>query len=118
MSLESTRSVTFRQAVGMAGAAGAAMLLSRVAGHDRPLDSLGLSEVAQAQATACVLTPTRTLGPYFVDERLNRSDIRAGVAAATVGGQSDDEPRAVAAVNAVARVRGHRVAARGVDAGP
>ncbi|GAB3554002.1 intradiol ring-cleavage dioxygenase [Noviherbaspirillum agri] len=27
-------------------------------------------------APACVLTPAQTEGPYFVDERLNRSDIR------------------------------------------
>ena len=27
------------------------------------------------QMPACVVTPTETEGPYFVDERLNRSDI-------------------------------------------
>jgi len=31
---------------------------------------------ARAQATTCVLSPDLTEGPYFVDEQLNRSDIR------------------------------------------
>lgn len=31
---------------------------------------------ARAQATTCVLSPDLTEGPYFVDENLNRSDIR------------------------------------------
>ncbi len=76
MSHETTNPLTRRQAVGMAGAAGAALLLSKVSGPDRLLESLGLSEVAQAQATSCVLIPSKTEGPYFVDEKLNRSDIR------------------------------------------
>jgi protocatechuate 3,4-dioxygenase beta subunit len=77
MSHESTTSLTRRQAVGMAGAAGAAMLLGKVSGPERLLESLGISDVAQAAATSCVLTPTKTEGPYFVDEKLNRSDIRS-----------------------------------------
>jgi len=32
--------------------------------------------VARAQAISIVATPAQTEGPYFVDERLNRSDIR------------------------------------------
>jgi protocatechuate 3,4-dioxygenase beta subunit len=71
-----TSTVTRRQAVGMAGAAGAAVLLSKVSGPDRLLESIGISDTAQAAATACVLTPSKTEGPYFVDEKLNRSDIR------------------------------------------
>jgi protocatechuate 3,4-dioxygenase beta subunit len=59
----------------MAGAAGAA-LLSKVSGPDRLLESIGISGAAQAAATSCVLTPAKTEGPYFVDEKLNRSDIR------------------------------------------
>ena len=76
MSHQTTSPVTRRQAVGMAGAAGAALLLSKVSGPDRLLESLGVSDVAQAAATSCVLTPDKTEGPYFVDEKLNRSDIR------------------------------------------
>lgn len=77
MSNQSTSTLTRRQAVGMAGAAGAALLLSRVCGPDRLLESLGVSGVAQAATTSCVLTPSKTEGPYFVDERLVRSDIRS-----------------------------------------
>jgi len=77
MSHETTSPFTRRQAVGMAGAAGAALLLSRVSGPDRLLESLGLSDAAQSQATSCVLIPDKTEGPFFVDEKLNRSDIRA-----------------------------------------
>jgi hypothetical protein len=32
--------------------------------------------VASAPLPACVLRPEQTEGPYFVEERLNRSDIR------------------------------------------
>ena len=33
--------------------------------------------VAAMPAPACVVRPEQTEGPYFVDERLNRSDIRS-----------------------------------------
>ena len=33
---------------------------------------------------ACVLTPAQTEGPYFVDERLNRSDVRVDAAGEAV----------------------------------
>ena len=42
---------------------------------------LGVSTAPAAQAPSrapgCVLTPEQTEGPYFVDEHLERSDIRA-----------------------------------------
>ena len=56
--------------VGAAGVAIAAGGAVRV-----PLGTLG-TQSADAAALACVLTPDKTEGPYFVDERLNRSDIR------------------------------------------
>jgi protocatechuate 3,4-dioxygenase beta subunit len=68
--------VTRRQAVGVAGTGGAALLLAKVSGADRLLGSIGVAEEAQAQTTSCVLIPAKTEGPYFVDEKLNRSDIR------------------------------------------
>ena len=52
------------------------MLLAKVTGADRLLGSIGVAEEAQAQASSCVLIPAKTEGPYFVDEKLNRSDIR------------------------------------------
>jgi protocatechuate 3,4-dioxygenase beta subunit len=84
MSQETTSPFTRRQAVGMAGAAGAALLLSKLSGPDRLLESLGVSDDAQAAATSCVLTPDKTEGPYFVDEKLNRSDIRSDPADGSV----------------------------------
>lgn len=54
-----SRRDTFR----LAGAAGAAALVGR--------------RIGGAQEPACVVTPALTEGPYFVDERLNRSDIRS-----------------------------------------
>lgn len=68
--------ITRRQAVGAAGAGGAAMLLARVTGADRLLGAAGVADDAQAATTSCVLIPAKTEGPYFVDEKLNRSDIR------------------------------------------
>src|SRR6059036_595304 len=55
-----------RQALAFLGAAGASLFLG------------GAAEVpAGAQTSfACVLAPQMTEGPYWVDEKLNRSDIR------------------------------------------
>ncbi|MDQ3870466.1 MAG: intradiol ring-cleavage dioxygenase [Chloroflexota bacterium] len=71
------RLLTRRQTLGLAGLAGAAYLV----GGGRVGQGLGLPELpdaedAAAQAPACVLSPAVTEGPYFVDELLNRSDIR------------------------------------------
>src|SRR4051794_13352748 len=67
--------ITRRRAFGAAGAMGAAVVLAKVSAPGRLLDGL-TTEDAQAAGT-CVLTPDKTEGPYFVDEKLNRSDIRA-----------------------------------------
>ena len=62
--------ITRRQAIGLAVASSAAL----AAGG---LPRLSWGGAAAAAATpSCVLTPAKTEGPYFVDERLNRSDIR------------------------------------------
>ena len=53
----------------LAAAGGAAALLASGA-------SRAQASRADARAPACVLTPAQTEGPYFVDERLQRSDIR------------------------------------------
>jgi protocatechuate 3,4-dioxygenase beta subunit len=66
--------VTRRQALGIAGATGAALLLRTGPGG---AFSAGL-DIEAASAASCVLTPAKTEGPYFVDEKLNRADIRAG----------------------------------------
>jgi hypothetical protein len=55
--------LTRRRAVELAGAAGAAALLTGVKGPGRLLDSVGLDEAAQAATASCVLTPAKTEGP-------------------------------------------------------
>jgi protocatechuate 3,4-dioxygenase beta subunit len=67
--------MTRRHIVAAAGVAGAGFVAART-GLASLLDRAVLAEPAQAQTPACVLTGSRTEGPYFVDERLNRSDIR------------------------------------------
>ena len=44
----------------------------------------GESETAGEPASTCVVKPQQTEGPYFVDERLNRSDIRMDPTAGSV----------------------------------
>jgi protocatechuate 3,4-dioxygenase beta subunit len=61
--------VSRREAFRLAGAAGAVALVGRnIAGQP--------AAAQQTTTPACFLTPALTEGPYFVDERLNRSDIR------------------------------------------
>src|SRR5881409_2719210 len=61
------RRVDRRQELSRIGAAGALAML--------PFD---ISHAADAQpALSCVATPAQTEGPYFVDERLSRADIRS-----------------------------------------
>lgn len=81
MSDENRRGLTRRQALTAAGTlgAGAALAGSGVLGK---IGEEAESDLAPgvAEAASCVLTPSMTEGPYFVDELLERSDIRAGQA--------------------------------------
>ena len=63
--------LTRRQSFGAAGAAGVAYALPR-----GPL-ALFSGSTTEAQAATCVLSPAKTEGPYFVDELLNRSNIKS-----------------------------------------
>lgn len=71
------RLLTRREALAVIGATGAALLAGRTAaarsatGGATPLPS-------------CVVRPQQTDGPYFVDEKLNRSDIRSDPATGAV----------------------------------
>src|SRR5437764_15145740 len=66
-----------RETIRLVGAAGAAALVGR--------SLLGAPAAAQETAApACILTPALTEGPYFVDEKLNRSDIRTDPADGSV----------------------------------
>jgi protocatechuate 3,4-dioxygenase beta subunit len=64
---------TRREILALLGASGAALLAGRAA-------------ASTARVPACVVRPRQTEGPFYVDEKLDRSDIRAdpatGVAAA------------------------------------
>jgi protocatechuate 3,4-dioxygenase beta subunit len=70
--------MTRRVALGAAGAGGIALLFTGLRGGaaGRALGALG-PDVAEAASATCVMTPAKTVGPYFVDEKLNRSDVRA-----------------------------------------
>ena len=69
-----------RQLLKLAGAGGVALVGAGVAGGgwSRIAAFASPEEAAAASGTglACVLSPAKTEGPYFVDEKLNRSDIR------------------------------------------
>jgi len=63
------RLLSRREVVALLGFTGAGLLPPRVAG---------------AQVPACVVRPQQTEGPYFVEERLNRADIRSDPATGEV----------------------------------
>jgi protocatechuate 3,4-dioxygenase beta subunit len=69
--------MTRRAAIGAAGAGGLALLFTGIRGSvgGRALDALG-PDIAEAASASCIMTPAKTVGPYFVDEKLNRSDVR------------------------------------------
>jgi protocatechuate 3,4-dioxygenase beta subunit len=66
--MDDRHNMTRRQAI---GAAGTAFLLAGIATRGGGSEA----DVAQAASATCTMTPEKTEGPYFVDERLNRSDI-------------------------------------------
>ena len=67
-----------RELIRLFGAAAAAALIG--CKHRRPRvgdpNSISPSQAFAAELPACVARPAQTEGPYFVDEKLNRSDIR------------------------------------------
>src|SRR5262245_3370289 len=75
---------TRRQTLGLAGAAGATYLGWGAGMRPSSVLSTPGSPEETAAAVNCVLTPVKTQGPYFVDERLNRSDIRVDPADSSV----------------------------------
>lgn len=70
------RVLTRREAVALLTSAGALVLVGC-----RPRAMAGTADTAQAATSAavpgCVVRPAQTEGPYFVDTRLNRADIRS-----------------------------------------
>jgi protocatechuate 3,4-dioxygenase beta subunit len=75
------RQLTRRQALGTAAGAGAAFVAS--GGLGGVLARLGASPASAAVAACATLTPSMTEGPYWVDEALRRSDVRANTATAS-----------------------------------
>ena len=69
-----------RTLVRTAGATGAGLLVAT----RTPVASLFGSGDASAAATCASLTPAKTIGPYFVEEKLNRSDLRTDPATGAV----------------------------------
>ena len=71
------RILTRREVLALLGVAGAGVLASRV----KAQPALDRAVAALAGGTewvpACVVTPAQTEGPFFVDETLNRGDIRS-----------------------------------------
>jgi protocatechuate 3,4-dioxygenase beta subunit len=67
---ELASAISRRQALILLGAAGATMIAGRSIVYSA---SPGSND---GKLPACVLTPKQTEGPFFVDERLKRSDIR------------------------------------------
>ena len=69
--------MTRRAAIGAGAAGGVALLFAGIKGTSGGslLDALG-PDLAEAAAGTCTMTPAKTVGPYFVDEKLSRSDVR------------------------------------------
>src|SRR5688572_19430243 len=65
-----------REALLALGAAGVAMLSGCSSSAERSTANDTLQAAVGGSLPACVVRPAQTEGPYFVDEKLNRSDIR------------------------------------------
>jgi protocatechuate 3,4-dioxygenase beta subunit len=63
-----------RRWLGLMGTAGAASLAGRGAAAESPD---GAVPTIPLHRMDCIVTPAQTEGPYFVDERLHRSDLRS-----------------------------------------
>ena len=77
----SARLMSRREMLEFMGTAAAVTIFGCGRGQSAPPDSIGgenLQSTAVAAAIpSCVVRPEQTEGPYFIDEKLNRSDIRS-----------------------------------------
>jgi protocatechuate 3,4-dioxygenase beta subunit len=98
-----------RRTLRLLGAIGASCLATRA-----PCGNFAVAAAAASTSRAsCVLTPALTEGPFFVDERLNRSDLIAG---ATRAGVVDGLPlRLVIELSSVHGIECRPVAGAQVD---
>ena len=92
------RILSRREVLALLGVAGAGVVASRVRAQ-AALDHT--IPVAGGWMPACVVTPAQTEGPYFVDEKLNRVDIRPdpGTGKASEGAPLDLEMRVYRVAN-------------------
>jgi protocatechuate 3,4-dioxygenase beta subunit len=76
----STRSSSRRQVLGLLRSTAAALLvgcIGRQSAFGKTPSSATQTPAKTAKIPSCVVKPQQTEGPYFVDEKLNRSDIRS-----------------------------------------
>ena len=67
---ETALGMSRREVLALLAAAGSVMLAGRSSAQ------AGSASSTDGELPPCIVTPEQTEGPYFVDERLNRSDIR------------------------------------------
>ncbi|HUQ21008.1 MAG TPA: hypothetical protein VM099_15420, partial [Gemmatimonadaceae bacterium] len=68
------RVLSRREAVALLGVAGASLLTGCSPGQS---SAASTTTASSKSVPGCVVRPAQTEGPYFVDEKLNRSDIRS-----------------------------------------
>src|SRR5882724_13364062 len=71
------KEISRREAIGLLALAGAGVMLG-CGGGKSTASTTSTSTATTTTGTgnaACILTPELTVGPYFVDEKLNRSDL-------------------------------------------
>ena len=74
------RILSRREVLAMLGATSAGLVAARASAQPNAVGieaRKALDRIALAQAPACVVRPQQTEGPYFVDEKLDRSDVRS-----------------------------------------
>ena len=82
---ETTKKITRRKALGMLAAVGAATVVGCSSANVSGTSGSGTTTTTGSSSSAsCVLTPELTIGPYFVDENLNRSDLTTNTSDANV----------------------------------
>ena len=93
------RILTRREVLALLGAAGAGVVASRV--KAQPAGAVTALAGGTEWVPACVVTPAQTEGPYFVDEKLNRVDIRSdpGTGKVSAGAPLDMELRVYRVAN-------------------
>ena len=70
-----SKEISRRQAIGILAVAGAGAMLGCGGGKTSTSTTTTTTSSTGTGNTACILTPELTVGPYFVDEKLNRSDL-------------------------------------------